>query len=250
MDMKRFRRKFLLALLSAPLTLFPLVGGISLSILMAALSKGALAILSLLGGLGIGLGFLSQSWILNRDKIAKRIYDEIEVEKTQEREKALNELDEALTRDRDPRTQMALRDLRALYAAFKAPDTLMKGIDTFTSYSISTTVKDIFDQCVRSLHETLNLWEKANQAGSASVKESLLERRATLITNVQDGIDNLNETIAEIGKLGFAKKKDPRLANLGQELLDQLEVAKRVDERISGKVEGSRLKVQGRLKDE
>ncbi|MCP4709396.1 MAG: hypothetical protein GY869_12285 [Planctomycetes bacterium] len=236
MDRKKFRKKFLLALLSSPLTLFPLVGGISLSILLAALSKGALAIISLLGGLGIGLGFLSQSWILNRDKIAKRIYDEIEVEKNQEREKALNELDEALTGDRDPRTQASLRDLRALYAAFKNPDTLMKGIDTFTSYSISTTVNEIFDQCVRSLRETLKLLEEANQAGSKTVRNALLERRADLITNVQAGIVNLNETIAKIGKLGFAKKKDPRLANLGQELLDQLEVAKRVDARISGQV--------------
>ena len=235
MDQRSFRRKYLLGLLTSPLTLFPIVGGTTCAVVCGALGFG-LPLTAFAGALGAAFGaaVFCQRLLLGCTAIARRAEQEVELEAHAAREADLDRLDEQLVRDRDPRTQAALRDLRALAGAFRKGEFWKNGVNAQSRSELLGTMEEIFRQCVASLRKTIELHELARDAATDEVRRPILAQRDRIVAGVRDSVAMLAKTLRELHELSASKDGcGPGLSQLGEELTMQLDIARRVDERMS-----------------
>jgi hypothetical protein len=237
---KRLRKKYLLGLLTSPLTLLPALGGATC---LAAGAVGVGTPVSLLaGGAGIlfGAGVFLQRLALGSHRLLDRAKEEVEREAREDqrrsqraREAYLDDLDRRLTGDHDPRTETALRDLRALHAAFSRGEFLQDNRSLLATFDLLRLVEGLFRQCVDSLEETLRLHQASGRASSGKVRNSILGRRDAIIASVQQSVDALNQTLGELqGLAASGNNQEARLAQRRQVLRQRLDAAKRVERRI------------------
>jgi hypothetical protein len=233
-DKRRFRRKYLLGLLTSPLTLLPVVAGATCVMVSATL--GVFFPAAALAGavsLAVGGGVLFQRLVLGCEKIALAAQEEVEAETSRAREAELDSLDEELVRDRDARTQAALRDVRVLVDAFDKSDLWKESINAKSRFDLLCTIEDIFRQCVTSLRRTLELQRLAKETATDEVREPIMAQREKIIAGVQKSVARLAQTLRHLSELGASKESlGPGLTKLGEELSHQLDIARRVDERM------------------
>ena len=117
--MDEVKRKVYLDLFASPYSLLPFAGG--LTSLMAGWAVGGEQTLMIAGVAGVlaGIGVTASRLIWGIEGLTEKAY-EYQVDKQQkDQEQRLDELDDKLTKDRDPRTQTCLRELRLLYGNLK-----------------------------------------------------------------------------------------------------------------------------------
>lgn len=236
----RLRKKYLLGLLASPLTLLPALGGAT-CLTAGAVGLGApLTLLAGGAGLLFGAGVFLQRLALGGNRVLDRAKEEVEREAREDelraqraREEYLDDLDRRLTGDHDPRTETALRDLRALNETFSKGEFLRDNRSLLATFDLLSLVEGLFRQCVDSLEETLRLHQAAGRASSAKVRASIRGRRDAIIASLQQSVDALNQTLGELQGLGAAgANQEARLAQQRDVLRRRLDAAKRVEERI------------------
>jgi len=233
LDKRRFRRKFLLGLLSSPLTLCPLGVGVTVLLVAWAFSIGTGVALFVAMGCILGaLGTFFTRLVVGSEAISKAAVEEMQKEAHEAREKSLDELDGKLTRDGDPRTQASLRDLRALAKAFNESRTPGAGLNIESMFDIASGVEQLFNRCVQSLERTLQLWRTARKMATPEAKKPILERREGIIEDVGESIEQLGKVLVGIQGLGSGESASSELASIREELDQRLAVAKRVEERM------------------
>ena len=157
----------------------------------------------------------------------KKVVEKIKLEQEQKFENHLDELDEKLLKDKDPRDQTALRNLRALYDSF---------IEDFENGKISPSVPSsmvqqidrIYHNCVHQLEHQYEIWETSKKV-SGDIKISLIQQKSKIVDDVVKGVDSLSSVINEVRSLGL-KAKQSELTKLQNRLDIQLTAAKAVDE--------------------
>lgn len=233
MDKRRFRRKYLLGLLTSPLTLFPVVAGatcIMISTALDVLFPGA----ALTGALSmaVGAGVFFQRLVLGCEPIARMAREEMEAEAVRQREAELDGLDQQLAHDKDERTRRALKDLRALVGAFNKSDFWKESVNAKSRFDLLCTVEDIFRQCVAWLHRSIELAQLARETATAEVREPILDQRENIIAGVRQSVARLAQTLRNLSERSVSEGPGTGLTELGEELTHQLEIARRVDERM------------------
>lgn len=224
------RKKIFIDLFAAPTTLVPVVGGIST--LIGSWAFGPFhPIVKFVGVVGIiaGIGtFLSRCTKKGLAQITEEAYQHVHKQKVKKEELALDELDSRLVKDRDPRTQTLLRNLRKIYDIFRTD--IDEGNVMVQVYELVDTVDDLFLQCVEQLKHSYDLWEHAKQLSNSS-KENILEKREKVIGDVEMAVDRLNSTIEEFHSFTVSKNRDT-LSSLCENLDASMKVARRVQRRL------------------
>ena len=233
LDKSRFRKKLLLGLLASPLTLCPLVMGVTLLLIAWAFSIKAgvvlfVAVVCILGAFG---AFFTRL-ILGSETMEKAVIEEMRSKAHEAREAKLDELDRKLTEDGDPRTEASLRDLRALAKAFNESRTPGAGLNIESMFDIASGVEQLFNRCVQSLERTLQLWRTARKMATPEAKKPILERREGIIEDVGESIKQLGKVLVGIQGLKAGESASSELASIREELDQRLAVAKRVEERM------------------
>lgn len=233
LDKQRFRKKLLLGLLTSPLTLCPLVVGVTLLFAAWALSiKSGVALFAALACVLGAAGVFFTRLLLGDGKIAKAAVEEMQKEAHEAREKGLDELDRKLTEDGDSRTEASLRDLRALATAFNEARPASAGLSAGSAFDIASGVEQLFNRCVQSLARTLDLWRTAQKMVTPEAKKPILEQRESIIEDVGKSITQLGKVLAGIQGLESGGGESSELAGIREELDQRLAVAKRVEERM------------------
>jgi len=234
MDKGEFRRRLLMRLATSPWTILPVLAGAT--VLLAAWAMDASSgVLPFAGVTAIiaGLGVMATRLMLGAELVGAEVVDEMKRDSTRDREKNLDELDRALVADGDERTEACLRDLRAMGKAFdeaKAPS----GAGATNAYTldIAMGVDRLLKRCIASLEQALKLWKTADSMATEAAKRPVLERRETLVKEVQASIRQLGELLAGLQALGSSQAPGEDLARVRAELDERLNVAKRVEERM------------------
>jgi hypothetical protein len=232
MNKKRFRRKYLLGIFLSPLTLFPAAAGFTGFLGFMLFNKTINAVVSLTVGLGFGFGVLAQRLIIGSEKIARKAKKEIEDEERLEKETKLDKLDKDLRKTQGKQDEEALRELRFLVDNFYKSDLWKKNLDAVSANNLLSTMEEIFEQCISSLIETIQLYKLAQEAPSKRISDSILEKRDSMIKGVQESVTRLNATLCAVQELSGLNDQDVRLSKLSEELTSQLDIAKRVKERL------------------
>lgn len=227
--MDEVKRKVYLDLFASPYNLIPFAGG--LTSLMAGWAVGGERTLMIAGLAGVlaGIGVTASRLIWGIEDLTEKAY-EYEVDKKQKiQERQLDELDAKLTKDRDPRTQACLRELRLLYGNLK--QAASQGKISTSSYEIIEGVGKVVDECVKQLEHSHSLWETARQM-QGPARDSMMMQRDELIQDVV-------MTVIDVGKmtesyfLTASKRNRSELNQVRRELNESIEAARRAEERTA-----------------
>jgi hypothetical protein len=223
------KRKVLLDLFASPATLLPVAGGLTL--LMASWATGGHGLFNFAGVAAIlgGLGLLATRLIFGLERITDQAYQYVIEHERARQEAALEQLDEKLVQDRDPRTQTCLRRLRDLYSDLK--NDIREGRVTSSSHRVVEGIDQMFHLCVEHLRRSYQLWEESRRL-EGRAKQTVLQRRDQLVQEVEDSVRYVSDTIDRLHTLGGRQKKS-ELARLREELDESILAARRAEERLA-----------------
>ncbi len=233
LDRAAVKKKLVLRLLSSPLTMLPVLAGITdlLVLWTFSIDSGA-GIFAGIAGILAGLGIFLTRLFLD-DAASKDAIEALEKEVQKERERTLDELDRKLADDGDPRTEGSLRDLRALAAAFQKGSSWSDSLNSGSTFDILAGVDQLFNRCVLSLEKTLDLWYTASKMTTSEARSAILNQRAQIIDEVCESIKQLGKILAGIRSISAGESTgDSELARIRSELDRGLEVATRVTQRM------------------
>lgn len=237
---KRVIRRFFLH----PATILPIVAGATLLMVGWALEVPKLLFAGFASAiLGTG-GTLTTRLFLGVEKHAKDVMEEMQREIEEERKERLDELDSNLSRDRDKRTHVLLRDLRAITENFttrREEWTEVLG-SSGKYFDVTNKIEKLFDASVKSLEETLVLRERIRKISSSTAKKPFRERRERLIEEVSGSVEKIGETINRLEMMeakGIGKHGKSEVEKLTSDLDTSLAIAQRVEERLSGETDYS-----------
>lgn len=229
--MDSIRKRAILDLFVTPWTLGSTTIGITLLLLSWALGGGA--VMTFLGFLGvlIGVGWAGTNFALNLESVVQNAAKSIELETREAVKKRLDDLDTNLCKDRDPRDQTYLRDMRELFDAFVAD----YDAGNFKEFCTSETVgqiKELFNAVVKKLEAAYKIWESSrNLRGPA--KDLAQADRDKIIEDVGKAVEHMGEVISGIRSL-TTKAETGDLDRLRDNLDRQLNAARRTQERMEG----------------
>jgi hypothetical protein len=232
---RELKRRVLLRLLGHPVVLAPMLIGLSASTMVWVLSaKPGLGWFAALAGLLLSAGAYVTRALLDEGQTARAVLAEMEQQRQAAWQSVLDDLDQRLVKsDDDPRPERALRDLRALLQAFEGaadqapPEQLPALID------VRSQVRQLFDSSVHSLEQTIKLYDTARRIQLVEARTPLLQQRENIIKDIQGGIKQLGDTLAALQRLALAGPGGQDLTRLRAELDDSLQVAGRVEARLS-----------------
>ena len=232
-DKKRFRKKFLLGLLSSPLVLGPLVVGLTL--LLTAWTFSLRSSVLVLGGLAGVLGAVGMAvtrGLFQDRRLAEAAVGELQREAQEQTDRELDDLDHRLVEDGDQRTEDLFRDLRALAQAFRDGQTWASEVNPRSAFDILAGVDELFAGCVRALQQTLELWRAAEKMATPAAAEPIRAQRERIIQDVRQSIGQLGRLLAGLQGFRSGAQADSELARLRAELDQSLDVARRVEQRM------------------
>ncbi|MHC5053980.1 MAG: hypothetical protein ACYTKD_04605 [Planctomycetota bacterium] len=233
LDKGEFKKRLLLRLVTRPSTLVPLLVGATIMLLGwgFGVNTGLLLFAAVACVLG-AFGMFFTKLILGDDAMANSIIESMQEDANEERESGLDELDEKLVEDGDPRTEECLRDLRALAKAFNESRAPAAKLSSRCTLDIASGVEKLFERCVQSLKQTLDLWRTADRMVTPDAKKPVLEQRERMIADVRKSIGQLGEVLAGLQSLRAGEGSSSELARIREELDERLTVAKKVEERM------------------
>lgn len=240
-DDRTIRRKVLLRLLGHPWVLAPGVLGFSAGTVLWALNlQPGLGSFAALAGLCGAVGGYLTRVILDDGRTARTVLAELAEAERAAAQTRLDDLDRRLVKaDDDPRPETALRDLRALLGAFEQVAEQARDEHIPAVVDVRSRVQQLFDHSLRSLERTLGLYATARQLQLPEARRPLLDERERILADVQAGIRQLGTTLVALQQLGAGDRARGELARLRDELDDSLQVANRVEARLSALLEGS-----------
>jgi len=233
-DEKQVRRKVILRTLGHPLVLAPFMAGMTAMIALLTLTQMvALGVFSGLAGvLGMAGAYVTRM-IFRGDETAREITDELAGLEVHRHQRALDELDQALAaEDKDSRPEVALRDLRALVAAFDKLDEEASGAHIHSVVEIRMRVQELFTYCVKSLHQTRRLWQTAQQLQSPEARGPLLAQRENIISDVQATLRQVSNTLVGLQTLDSSELSSRQFQRVREELDQSLDAARSVESRV------------------
>jgi hypothetical protein len=234
MDKREYRKRVLVRLLTRPVTLLPMVGGASLLTGAWAVGQGV-GMLPFAGLVGVlaGVGTLLSSAFTGGGKTAARVVEEMRQEGEAARERALDDLEQRLTADGDPRTERALRDLRQLARRLEGGDSWLADLNARSGFDILSDVNRLFQTSVGYLEKTLEIWRAAQEIGQPAARQPLLEQREHLVREIEGGVEHLAKVLTQLQALEAGAGSTSALRQLRADLDQNLEIARRVDERMA-----------------
>jgi hypothetical protein len=225
--MDNVKKKVYLDIFAAPGTLLPVAGGLTAWIASWAMGGNAAMNFAGLAGVMTGIGVLATRLILQLDKITNAAYEHTVEKQRRKQAEALEHLRERLVRDRDPRTQNCLEELRHLYARLK--EKVDEGHVNSAAFGVIEGVDRIFRTCIEQLEHSVDLWETARRM-RGSARDQILAQRESLVVEICETVDHLGKSVEKFHAVTTNKNRS-ELARLRGELDQSMEVARQVARR-------------------
>jgi hypothetical protein len=227
--MDNVQKKVLLDLFAAPSTIVPIVGGLSAWMLSWAIDGSWwLNLGGLVAVLG-GAGLLATRLIFGLESITEDAYRFLQDQQRQQRNAALDALENKLGLDNEFSDQTDLRQLRSLYDGLHAD--LEQGQVSPAARAIVGNVEKLFQAAVKHLEHSYHLWETAAKV-TGEPRRKLLAEREHVLQEVRATAEHLGKTIHQFQTFRV-KQNETELTKLREELDETLRSARRAEERLA-----------------
>lgn len=226
--LKELRRRVLRKIFLAPTVILPVVFG--LSAWMISWAGDGISSLNLAGLIGVlgGVGWAATRAVYGTEKFVQQAYDEMSQEAILAESRRLDQLDQLLCQDNDPRDQELLRMLRSQRAQFR--EIASQPTLTARSTEVLAGVEQLFRASVKNLSECYQLWLESQRLGR-SEQQALLVEREKLLQEIRVTVDQVQKSLSEYRDLS-KRAVGTDLGELRGELEHSIEIAKRTEERL------------------
>ncbi len=227
--MDEVKRKVMIDLFASPVTLGPLVVGLTSLLFSWAIGGDPVAnAVGIVGVLG-GVGCFASRLVLGLEGMTKRAYEAIAQHRQRQQNEALDTLVQRLQGDRDHRTETCLKQLRDLYDTFQ--NSCLEGHVVSTHHQLVSQVEQIFNASVQQLERSLELYQ-ISQKLTGRAQADILSERERVIQEVMQTREHLSATIQQFQAFA-SRRSQSELSQLREELDETLRVAKRTEERMA-----------------
>lgn len=231
MDRSQFVKKCWLRLAGHPVTILPTMGGAT-ALLLGWAVGAPLVVFGGIAGLLVAGGALITRSILVGDTIAEEVHAELRVKEHDATEAVLDALRAKLASDRDTRDERMLDQLRELGRVFKERTDWASRINTVSAAEITGGVEELVQTCVRKLDDAFKLLQTARDLSNSPVREAVLKQREQILEEVAASIAELTELLTGVYTLGTGADVRADTTSVRNRLRKNLEIAKRVEERM------------------
>lgn len=229
----KIRKRILVELFVTPYALFPFIGGCSL--LMLAWATKAYGVFAFGGFIScvLGVGIALTNFLLNIDKFSEKALEQIKADVERKRNDRLNALAEKLKITREVKNWELkkdddyLIDLRILYEGFLS-DLEKQTVDTTSEMIVQ--VDQIFEECIKALEHSFDLYQTAGTMAPAQ-RKVVLDKRAGVLKEVDESVTLLSELMVKVRTMD-TRDKNISLSKLRSELRTQLSAAEATKERL------------------
>lgn len=228
LERKEVQKRMLLDLIAHPLTLLLVTSSVTLFLVAWALVRqtGVLlfgAFSTLAAALATGL----TRFFLFGEQIAKKVSDEVQQERNSERERALDKLANALSRDGDGRGEAMLAELRDLSSAMKEANA---GNTALSPLSLELTIdsEQLFTRCVAALEQSHAIWLSSRSVSSENARRALLKQHRSILEEVRKSVEQFARALDKAQTWSVAETPCPELGQLRAQLEQNLQVAERL----------------------
>lgn len=235
-----FRKRFILKLLSMPSSLVPMLAGLTDLIVLWGLNlKSGPAAFAGLASMLFGAGIFMTRLLIGNKKTIQSVLQSMQMDEIKRRERLLDDLDRRLSKDKDPRDEDLLRDLRSMIDLFQKGGDMTDPLGGKITFDILTGVDRMFRECVLHLDKTLELKENAETMATKALKKQLLIQREKMIRDIAQSITHLGKILSDITahSSGLDDLRDSDLSRIRAELDRNLAVARKVNERMGALTE-------------
>jgi len=233
MDRSQLRKRVLKDLIGSPWVLLPVAGGLTALLAGWAIDGGGpLFAFAGIMGLLAGAGMFATRWLFQGDKLIRRAFGRIEADAAALREQKLDDLQQQLETDDDPRTGQALSTLRQLQEQLRQLLKEAAGRSAIPPVEIVSMIERLVGSCITSLERSLRLWEAAQRMMTPEAARDTLDRREQVLAEVDQSIAQMAKTLDGMRQMSIDAPDVKRLAAIRRELDQSLEVARRVEQRM------------------
>lgn len=145
-------------------------------------------------------------------------------------EKRLAHLHSVLSRDKDPRDEELLSDLRTLLDLTTQGEAWPSRIPQASAADIHADVARLFDASVALLEQQHKVLKEANSITSQTSRTTLLQRRERLLAEVRVNVDYLARVAGWLDR--FTREEGGHVKQMRLDLDRNLEIASRVQTRM------------------
>ena len=170
-----------------------------------------------------GLGIFGTRLVFGLDKLAQEAQQKVLERQEQTKEQDLDNLIVKLKRDRDPRPERCLQELRSLRKLLKT-----KVSGTFKT-EILDNFDDLFKKCVKQITDTDELWS-ASLNLTGRTKKKIREEREKIVLDVEE----LTNRLVDYVHKAIENVDDSESAQSLKELEQSIEIARKTEQRLSG----------------
>ena len=186
-----------------------------------------LNVVGLAGVLG-GIGWFATRFIFQLDSISEKAMRDLAAEALQKEEKHLNELQNRLSADKDPRTEqylILLRENRSqLEQVARTPGMELRSLE------IVKQARQLFWAATEQLDQSLKMYELAQKL-SGTEKQVVLAQRERCLGEALESAEHLREAVGAFRQL-TDKSLEKDVDSLQLELAESIRAAKRSEERV------------------
>jgi hypothetical protein len=234
MDPTRFRIQVAAKAAATPMVVLPAIAGAGAVLLGLVLGQPA-GSLTFLGAVGLLIagGMAATRLILRSEELARSVHEAAVEDAHEEHEDYLRRLARQLRRDRDDRTGEILRRLHHVHERFREDDVLSRAAESAVLLEIREKIEQLYWSCLRSLERSLVMWRAAREMSTPETRQAVLDRREKLVVEVQNGIAHLETTIDQLVAKSLQRDDETDMVRVRDELDVGLQVARRVEERMS-----------------
>lgn len=226
--LKELRRRVLRKIFLAPSVVLPVVAG--LSAWLVSWAGDGLTSMNMAGLIGVlgGIGWAITRAIYGTEKFTQQAYHEMSSEAVQNEKRQLDQLDQLLCEDDDPRDQQLLRMLRSQRDQFR--EIASQPSLATRSSEVLARVEQLFRASVKNLAECYQLWLQSQKLGRVEQKTLQVEREK-LLQEIRLTVEQVQTSLSEYRNLS-KRAVGTDLSQLRGELETSIEIAKRTEERL------------------
>jgi hypothetical protein len=233
-------KKLIIDLLVSPFTVVPVVAGASVILFNWAI-EGAI-LYSFFGFLGIvgGLGIAATKFIFSFDSLIEKAYNqEEELEKSKRNEDRLQLITQTknlIKSSGDEQSEILFGEFIRLFTLLKQ-DIHNSNLTNSLKDEIQSSIEKVVEQCMNFIQQAVKYHRQASairkrNKEAMKTKVKLEQSKEKIITQIEKSLEDFRTMVESYHEM-VTKKATDEISKMHEDLKSNLEVARRVKERMS-----------------
>ncbi len=228
------RNRALWNLLAAPSVCLPTVlGAAALAMALIFGNPGGMPGTFGIAGVALGIGWAAWQWLTQSRQLKETAREQLQSGAEREHRSYLRRLQRRLRKDKDPRTNEIVKQLKDLRSRLGRVGVIGGGGRSDAATEIRDDARALYRSAIASLERTLQHHHAAAEMTTLELREQLLSARESLIEELRQSVVHLAATLDHLQASALEPgRQSEELSRMRDELRMGLDVARNVEQRM------------------